>query len=137
MAFPSEDGSPCSAQAVVHHFVAMDPLDNRLYFVVGKVASVRENIRRYSMHPSHPLRIHTPRASWTVHGLKFPLRLAYATTFNGCHRAYVFFSWSNPQGRILISDSFNTCFATTNCSSSGDTLIVSLALLALGAFIND
>jgi hypothetical protein len=42
----SEDGSPCSAQAVVHHFVAqvnMDPLDNRLYFVVGKVASVREN----------------------------------------------------------------------------------------------
>ncbi|KAG1873307.1 hypothetical protein C8R48DRAFT_669905 [Suillus tomentosus] len=42
----SEDGSPCSAQAVVHHFVAqanMDPLDNRLYFIVGKVASVREN----------------------------------------------------------------------------------------------
>jgi hypothetical protein len=42
----SEDSSPCSAQAVVHHFIAqlnMDPLDNRLYFVVGKVASVREN----------------------------------------------------------------------------------------------
>ncbi|KAG1847172.1 hypothetical protein DFJ58DRAFT_730269 [Suillus subalutaceus] len=42
----SEDGSPCSAQAVVHYFVAqanMDPLDNRLYFVVGKAASVHEN----------------------------------------------------------------------------------------------
>ncbi|KAG1873308.1 hypothetical protein C8R48DRAFT_593961 [Suillus tomentosus] len=25
-----------------------------------------------------------PRASWTVHRLQFPLRLAYATTFNGC-----------------------------------------------------
>ena len=24
-----------------------------------------------------------PRASWTVHRLQFPLRLAYATTFNG------------------------------------------------------
>ncbi|KIK34759.1 hypothetical protein CY34DRAFT_812699, partial [Suillus luteus UH-Slu-Lm8-n1] len=25
-----------------------------------------------------------PRASLTVHRLRFPLRLAYATTFNGC-----------------------------------------------------
>lgn len=25
-----------------------------------------------------------PRASWTVHRLQFPLRLAYASTFNGC-----------------------------------------------------
>ncbi|KAJ8595571.1 hypothetical protein M405DRAFT_329038 [Rhizopogon salebrosus TDB-379] len=25
-----------------------------------------------------------PRTSWTVHHLQFPLRLAYATTFNGC-----------------------------------------------------
>jgi hypothetical protein len=25
-----------------------------------------------------------PHASWTVHRLQFPLRLAYAMTFNGC-----------------------------------------------------
>ncbi|KAJ8580112.1 hypothetical protein M405DRAFT_891574, partial [Rhizopogon salebrosus TDB-379] len=40
----SEDGSPCSAQAVVHYFVPQgttEPFDNSLYFVVGKLASVR------------------------------------------------------------------------------------------------
>ncbi|KAG2059823.1 hypothetical protein BDR06DRAFT_967811 [Suillus hirtellus] len=49
----SEDSSPCSTQAVVHHFIAqanMDPLDNRLYFIVGKVASSGQESSNHAFH---------------------------------------------------------------------------------------
>jgi hypothetical protein len=60
-------------QRLHQHFVEVRVINNR----TGQLGDIHCIPRiRFEFTPT--------RASWTVHRLQFPLRLAYATTFNGC-----------------------------------------------------
>jgi hypothetical protein len=61
-------------QELHHHYVEVRLINNR----TGQLGDAQ-------CIPRICFEFTPPRASWTVYCLQSPLRLAYATTFNGCH----------------------------------------------------